>query len=331
MLREQIIATNEVDRQNQQITDETLYKMADRLSLSASVTRVGVNHDATMMPMGKLLCGKVVNNEDGSLELRAVLDDFSEDYISFIGPDNEKLYFGFSRNDVRPFVDTVVDTDREIAVSLNPIDFEAEDFCEICKYVIESENGEVITLTKKALEPEVEIILTLAKYTFYYLLAKKTMEKTTDKLADKLSDGVVSACDFVKNIVSKIFSRIKEKRMVTYVINASEQPIELVIQCDSAEVLSCALDAIDDSFIIGTFEKFVQYLNGGIQKMQFLYNNQSGKWELNYMLSEEGQVIGTEKCYDKSVTLYRQLMNTPGAGFSIGAPVVYEVEEIPDA
>ena len=65
--------------------------------------------------------------------------------------------------------------------------------------------------------------------------------------------------------------------------------------------------------------------------MQFLYDKQSEKWELNYILSEQGQVIGTEKCYDKSITLYRQIMNAPGAGFSIGAVVDYEVEEIPDA
>ena len=96
MLRNQVIATNDIDRQNQQITDRALYKMADQISMSASVTRLGVNHDATMMPMGKVLCGKVITAEDGSLELRAVLDDFSEDYTSFIGPDNERLYFGFS-------------------------------------------------------------------------------------------------------------------------------------------------------------------------------------------------------------------------------------------
>ena len=92
MLREQIIATNDVDRQNQRITDRTLLEMANSISSSASVARIGINHDATMMPMGKVLCGKVVNTKDGDLELRAVLDDFSEDHSLFVGRDNEKLY-----------------------------------------------------------------------------------------------------------------------------------------------------------------------------------------------------------------------------------------------
>lgn len=331
MLRNQVIATNDIDRQNQQITDRALYKMADQISMSASVTRLGVNHDATMMPMGKVLCGKVITAEDGSLELRAVLDDFSEDYTSFIGPDNERLYFGFSHKDSRPFVDSVIDSDSDFAVSLNPIDFAPEDFCDVCKYIIEIEYGEVVTMAKKAAEPELEIIITVAKYAFSYLLLKKTLDKTTDKLADKISDDVVHIYERIKKFVSNIFSKTDENQRLTYVINAPDQPIELIVQCDNADVLSGALDKINDGVISGTYQKFVQYLNGGIQKMQFLYNNQSGRWELNYILSNQGQVIGTEKCYDRSITMYRQLMNTPGAGFSIGAAVDYEVEEIHDA
>lgn len=331
MLRDQIIATNDVDRQNQRITDKALHKMADRISSSASVARIGVNHDTTMMPMGKILRGKVVNAEDGRMELRALLDDFSEDYSQFFGPDNEKLYFGYSRNDIRPFVDSVIDTDRDIAVALNPIDFAPADFYEVCKYIIESEKGEVVTIAKKSAEPVIEIILTVAKYVFSYLLVQKTVEKTTDKLADALSDEAVSAYDHIKRVAKRIFTKTKDNQTVTYVINAPGQPIELVIQCDNADKLSCAMDKIDDGYITETYQKFTQYLNGGIRKMQFLYDNQKEKWELNYILSNQGQVIGTEKCYDRSITLYRQLMNTPGAGFSIGAAVDYEVEEIPDA
>ena len=331
MLKEQIMATNDVDRQNQRITDQALLEMANRISSSASVARIGVNHDTTMMPMGKVLCGKVVNTKDGGLELRAVLDDFSEDYSLFVGPDNEKLYLGYSRNDTRPFAGSVIDTDREIAVSLNPIDFTDKAFYEVCENIIEAENGEVITLAKKAEWPEIEIILTVAKYVFAYLLVRKTLEKTTDKLADRISDDISSAYDRIKRVVKNIFSKNKDGRTITCVVNAPDQPIELVIQCNKADVVSCAVDKIDDGYISDTYQKFAQYLNGGIQKMQFLYDNQNEKWELNYILSEQGQVIGTEKCYDKSITLYRQIMNTPGAGFSIGAAVDYEVEEIPDA
>ena len=331
MLREQIIATNDVDLQNQRITDEALYEMADGISLSTSATKIGVDHDATMLPMGKVLHGKVVESEKGSLELRAVLDDFSEEYIQFFGPDNEKLYFGYSRNDTRPFVDSVIDTDKDIAIGLNPIDFTDEGLCDICEYIAEAEIGDVFTLAKKAEIPDIEIVITVAKYAFYYWLLKKTVDKTTDKLADKFADDAVSLYEYIKGLAKKVFSGIKADQRVTYVINAIEQPIEMVIQCDKAEILARAMDKVDDGYIMETYQKFKQHLNDGIHKMQFLYDATSEKWELNYILSKQGQVIGTEKCYEKSVKLYRRLMNTPGAGFSLGATVDYEVEEMPDA
>lgn len=48
------------------------------------------------------------------------------------------------------------------------------------------------------------------------------------------------------------------------------------------------------------------------------------------MVTNTGQVIGSEKCYKKAVTLYNTIMKTPGAGFSIGGMVANEQNDTDD-
>ena len=48
------------------------------------------------------------------------------------------------------------------------------------------------------------------------------------------------------------------------------------------------------------------------------------------MVTNTGQVTGSEKCYKKAVELYNTIMKTPGAGFSIGGIATIEEDETND-
>ena len=95
-----------------------------------------------------------------------------------------------------------------------------------------------------------------------------------------------------------------------------------------ADVLASAITQKDNGYITEVYESFSQHLNGEIKKIQFFFNNETRTWELNYITTSIGEVIGTEKCYKRTVKLYRETLQSPTAVFSIGAPVTYTVEEI---
>lgn len=99
------------------------------------------------------------------------------------------------------------------------------------------------------------------------------------------------------------------------------QDIELVVKASSPEDVLNAIEMASDGYIAGQTEKYRQYLSGSLKKIQYLYNVETRKWEVNYMVTNTGHVIGSEKCYEKTVTLYNTIMKTPGAGFSIGGMV----------
>ena len=327
MIKEQIVSSNEVDKQNQRISLCALQEMADHFSQSESVARMGIAHDTTLLPVGKVIQGKLVPLDRGVTGLQVQIDDFMDEFQQITGPNNECLYYGRSMHDNRPFVDTCSDLGGEFIVSLNPIDFVESDFWDIERFVAEDQHGKVETLAKKALSPEIEIILTLATGLLQYLVIKKALDKT----AEKISDDIASGYEKVKQLAQFIFSRIKGKRTITYLLSAPNQPIELIVRCDNAETLAKAIVEKDSGYIADTYEAFLQHLNGEIKKIQFLFNTETSKWELNYITSNIGEVVGAEKCYIRTVKLYKETLQSPTAGFSIGAPVTYTVEEIPDA
>jgi len=327
MIRKQIVSSNEVDKQNQRISLFALQEMADHLSQSESVTRMGVAHDATLLPVGKVIRGELVALDHGTTGLQVHIDDFMDEFQQITGPDNEWLYYGRSMNDNRPFVDIYSDLGGEFTVSLNPTDFAVSDFREIEHFISENQHGQVETLVKKALASEIEIVITLATWLLQCLVFKKVLDKT----AEKISDDIASGYDKVKQLAKFIFSRIKGKRTITYLLSAPNQPVELIVRCDTAETLAKALVEKESGYIADTYEKFLQHLNGDIKKIQFLFNAETNKWELNYITSSTGEVIGTEKCYKRTVKLYKEILQSPAAGFSIGAAVTYTAEEIQDA
>lgn len=324
MIRKQIVSSNEIDRQNQRISLCALQEMASHLSQSEAVARMGIAHDITLLPVGKVLQGELVDLGHGIIGLEVQIDDFMEEFQQIHGPDNESLYYGRSLQDSRPFVEICSDLGGEFTVSLNPIDFTGADFEEIVRFVSESENGQIETLAKKAFAPEIEIVITIATKILQCLIVKKLLDKT----AEKISDDIASCYDKIKQLATFVFSKIKDSKEITYILSAPNQPVELIVRCNNADVLATAITEIDSGYISEVYESFSCHLNGEIKKIQFLFNVETRKWELNYITTSTGEVIGTEKCYKRTVTLYRETLLSPTAGFSIGAPVAYTVEEV---
>lgn len=113
MLRKQIVATNNVDRQNEIVADEVLFEFAETINSNASVVRMGLNHDVSIMPVGKVIKGSVVDLQDNSLGVEVQIDDFICDFHKIEGPDEQTLYRGESAIDKRPFMEYEADEKRE--------------------------------------------------------------------------------------------------------------------------------------------------------------------------------------------------------------------------
>ena len=84
MLRKNIVSGTGVDRQNQQILLPALISYADQLNNADTVPRMGLNHDRTLLPVGKVISGELIPR-DGEVLFEATIDDFIDElYVSAI-------------------------------------------------------------------------------------------------------------------------------------------------------------------------------------------------------------------------------------------------------
>ncbi|MGN0159986.1 MAG: hypothetical protein ACI4AQ_01205 [Lachnospiraceae bacterium] len=321
MLRKQVVATNNVDRQNEIIADEVLCELAESINTSDFVMKMGLNHDISIMPVGKVIKGSVVDLPDNSLGVEAQIDDFICDFHKIEGPDKQILYRGESAIDKRPFMELEADGKEKITVMLSPLNFGEDDYDELIHIIYDECDALVENSIKKSFIPDPEIVVQVIMGTIFYLTTKNTVNKVSEKLADKISDDVVNIYDNLKKIIVSIGKKVVGSKKTTYVLTEPGQDIELVVKASSPEDVLNAIEMASDGYIAGQTEKYRQYLSGSLKKIQYLYNVETKKWEVNYMVTNTGQVIGSEKCYKKAVTLYNTIMKTPGAGFSIGGMV----------
>ncbi len=318
MIRNQIISSTSVDAHGQSIPLEELRSLAENFASATSATRMGVAHDPTILPVGKILNGELVDMNDGVIGLQAQIDDFSCDFRPYAGPDDEILYSAESSYDSRPFISHSSNADGKLSVSLNPCEFDKENFLDIENHLVEMRDVQIETAFRKSIVPDVQVLINLVSGVLVYLTVKKTFEKTSDKLSDRISDDVIKCYDGVKKIINFIYRKVTVPKTITYILSEPGQPIELVVHANNAETVMQAYENLASGEVRETVNKYICHLGDSLDKIQFIYDSENGKWDLNYITTTTGKVIGTAKCYKRAINLYRATLQASTAGFSIG-------------
>ena len=123
MIRKQIIATTGVDKQNQQLSLAVLAEYAESIALQSTATRMSINHDSTILPLGKIVSGVLKQLNNGEVALEVLIDDFADEFVPQEGPNGEILYFAASSCDSRPFTDFQSTQHYALTIIINPFNF----------------------------------------------------------------------------------------------------------------------------------------------------------------------------------------------------------------
>ena len=121
MIRKQIIVTSGKDRHNQQIPKEELLVITQKINEGNASIRLGVEHDPTLFPIGKIVNAKMIPISENENAIEAEIDEFINDFDKMIGPCGDAWYVGESKLDTRPFVQNTHDYKGNILFSINPI------------------------------------------------------------------------------------------------------------------------------------------------------------------------------------------------------------------
>ena len=322
MIRKQIIATSGKDRHNQQIPEKELLEIVQKINEENASMRIGIEHDPTLLPIGKIVKAKMISINENEIAIEAEIDEFINDFNKMIGPYGDTWYMGESKLDTRPFVQNTHDYKGNILFSINPIYFQNRDF-EFVKRTLEQEQIKVEENVQKAFSPEVQLVIEVVERLMVFLLLKKSTEKITDAIAD----DIVKLYSLLKKGIGLFFNNICEHCKKVVVLSASNSPIELVVSANDADLVINAYEKLEKMDIQSEIQKYETHFGDKIDKIQYLYTKEDEEWKVNYFTTKSGKSVGTEKCYLRATTMYNKVLNSPTAGFSISGLIKTEEED----
>lgn len=315
MIFKGIGATTEVDRHNCKITKEALENAMVNINEGIYAPGVGLEHDNSIMPIGKTIKGEIVPYKKGEFAAQIYQDIFFDDFIKKSTINGEIIYVGESQYDHRPFADAEKEDVSKMRISIDPVNFSHNDYEEMAQFITNDCNADHQSILRKSLIPDPEIVFNVIAGTFLYWTGKKSLEK----LSDNVSTDIASCYTRIKKAITKIVQYANPKnRPITYVLRESDEYVtELIIQTTNIDDV---LEAIKSEKVFQVFEKINQVsplINGTVAKIQFIYDCKNSKWEFNYMTSKTGQVLGTEKCYKRTAKVFENVIRQASNQYSI--------------
>lgn len=321
MILKGIGATTELDRHNCRMSKETLENTAKDIVENVYAIGVGIEHDSTIMPIGKVINGKMFNLENGEYALEIEQEIFDK-YQRYKDQTGKIWYITESSHDRRPFADTQPENVSRIKVSIDPVNFSDSDFSDLMEFYTKECQLDADCFVRKSLIPDPEIVFTVLKGTIAVMAGKKIVEK----LSDQVADDAVKIYELIKKVVLETIKRCTQKnKPVAYVLKEHGPYLkELVVVTDRPEILLEAVCTERISQAQAEIEKFEKTFAVDIAKLQCTYDIEKQKWEINFVSTGTGMVIGSEKCYKKTVELARKVEG----GVSIAANANIDIRDI---
>lgn len=304
MIVKGIAATTKVDAHNTRITLEALEEAAENINNGRYAPSVGVEHDPTIIPIGKVTRAYVAKMDDSDYGLYCEQDMFTTRSTTING---DTYIVQKSLIDDRPLSSAMLENNEKLLVQTDFVNFSSLDDAKIFFEELSKEYDiETSYFGRKSLIPDPELIFQLMEKTitalFLYLASKPVVEKVGNHIVDCALSELDSLYEFIKKAIIKAAKQfVPANRPVTYIFTGTHDfVVELVVQTTNPNV---AISAIKEDKLVGAFNEIERLKNcfTHFSKIQLVYNTGTKDWEFNYLATETGEVIGTEKTYKRSV------------------------------
>ncbi len=295
-----IAATTHADRHDCKITKEALEKSVDDINTGKYVPAIGLEHDSSLMPIGKTYKAELITLDDGEYAAYIYQETF-ENYNVFNSKEFGRLYEASISSDSRPFADTELESIDKLTFQLDPVNFEYESFELIKEQLKKDSDIEVKTFMRKSLIPDPEVVIDLIKDSLILLAVAKTFSNTAEKIASDSS----ALYDKIKQAVINMVKYIRpSNRPITYILKENRGYIlELLVRTTDPNVLFQAISSEKLSAFINDVDRVKDVIDEPTYKIQYIYNEEKSCWEFNYLSTSTGKAIGSEKCYKRTMEL----------------------------
>ena len=281
--------------------------------------RIGVEHDPSCMPRGKVR--QAVLDTDGD-EYVAVLAGQINDEPQFLShePTQTDVVLLEFPGDSRPFArfGKPADTD-EISVGLDPanISFDARDELERELNSLSGVRSETELKHRHSLEPQalIDLVVNNPIETFALLsstwLLHRIQKFTTAVVDEMLRRQVGPTCDALSRKINAIVEAFRRHRrglgsiLVQIALPLDEVELILLLRLDDGDG-SIRLDPVA---IAAGLEKWEAVLSdaGCDPDSIVMEHGDDGAWAVLYVLTSDGRVIGSRECFARTIAMFEEV------------------------
>lgn len=278
--------------------------------------QVGVEHDPTLPPIGKVIKAEILPTGDGEHDLIGYQEIFERSAMTRL-PDGTLAVKYSSAVDRRPFVIGRVFSGDKLGIAYDGVNFGSND--DLDAFVAEVTLGgelkfEERDIFRKSVLPDPEVIFGFAKVVGTYLAGKKVFDKVGSQVAEDIGTDLAKLYRSIRNTAFAAAKYcIPKNRPITYIFIALEQPVLVEFAIQTADPKRVA-DHVTIALLEKPLEKALElHKTMGAEKVQFRLH-EAGTWDLNYLLTSTGDVIGTQvsmKRRSKRMRLMREAKTQP--------------------
>lgn len=300
---------------------------------AARAARIGVEHDPSCMPRGKVR--QAILDTDGD-EYVAVLTWQINDEPQFLShePTQTDVVLLEFPDDSRPFTrfSKLADTD-EISVGLDPanISFDARDELERELSSLSGVRSETELTTRHSLEPQALIDLVVNHPVETFALVSSTwllhrIQKFTTAVVDEmLRRQVGPTCDALSRKINTIVKAFRRHRrghgaiLVQIALPLNEVELILLLRLGNGDG-SIRLDPVA---IAAGLEKWEAVLSdaGCDPDSIVMEHGDEGTWTVLYVLTRDGLVIGSRECFARTIATFEEVRRAAESRAGRGAEV----------
>lgn len=293
-----VMSSSHVDKHGTVMTKEAL-ESALKFINGKRKPRLGLDHNQTFPPLGRINNGEVIQGEDGAYYLVADQEYF--DTVESLTLQNglELIRESFTDENF-PFVECEFESCEKIEILYDSVNFDSYQSGK--KFIKDLEENSAIDFKgsefmRKSEIPDPEIIVRLTE--ILVIAIGIGLRKIPEKLGEAIGDDLVKFYKLLTNTIKKSISELRPKNQPIHFIvelPVEKTKVELVVTTRNSDT---AINAYKKEIIKNLKQEIEICIKSfNAEKIQYCLNEEN-KWELNYLLTKDGKVIGTKKSFKK--------------------------------
>jgi hypothetical protein len=207
-----VLSTTHVDRHGTKMSKEALESAIDLINGSVK-PRLGLEHDMTLPPLGRINDAEVIQGDDGEHYLVGHYEYYEKrEAISL--KDGSILIKEKFIDETHKFAEVEKDAPDITRILFDRVNFEeyedADKFIEELKEETEVEFSS-IEIMRKSFIPDPEIVIELSKVAVAYFFSAKILPKIAEKVSEDVSEDIANVYKLIKTTVVKATKRLIPK------------------------------------------------------------------------------------------------------------------------